>query len=204
MNKENTAKSKIELALKIVVPVLILIVLVGIWFVKNNKYDINGFGGLDNSDAIVSENPGTLVSENPEKVESDNPDFALHVTEKIDLDKLKSYGIPIVIDFGSDSCIPCKQMAPVLEELNAELQGKAIIRFVDVWKNQSLAEGYPISVIPTQIFFDANGKPFTPKDPGAMQMEMHKGENGEHAFTSHKGGVTKDQMLKVLKEMGLK
>lgn len=51
---------------------------------------------------------------------------------KVDLDKIKSYKIPFVIDFGSDQCIPCKQMAPVLETLNKEWQGKAIVQFVDV------------------------------------------------------------------------
>jgi thioredoxin 1 len=49
--------------------------------------------------------------------------------------EIKSYGVPFVIDFGSDSCIPCKEMAPVLETLHEEFQGKAIVHFVDVWKN---------------------------------------------------------------------
>jgi thioredoxin 1 len=178
-----------------------LIVLVGIWFVKNNKNDID-YAESDNSGTVSSENSGTTASD---KVVYDNPDFSLHVTDKIDLDKLKSYGIPIILDFGSDSCIPCKQMAPVLKELNAELQGKAIIRFVDVWKYRELSEGYPISVIPTQIFFDANGKPYKPKNPEASQMKIYTSrDNGEHIFTAHEGGATKEQLLDILKEMGLK
>ncbi|OLN32939.1 Thioredoxin [Desulfosporosinus metallidurans] len=40
-----------------------------------------------------------------------------------------------MIDFGADSCVPCKEMAPVLKKLNTEMQGKAIVKFVDVWKN---------------------------------------------------------------------
>ncbi|MDD2351172.1 MAG: thioredoxin family protein, partial [Synergistaceae bacterium] len=51
-----------------------------------------------------------------------NPDFALK-TKTLDLEKLKSYGLPILIDFGADSCVPCKEMAPVLEKLNKEYQG---------------------------------------------------------------------------------
>ncbi|WP_010251838.1 thioredoxin family protein [Acetivibrio cellulolyticus] len=186
MNDENV-ESKKGIALKIIIPVLIICAIAGIWIVKDKKYK-SGLEGTDKSSKVIT----------------DSTDFELHVTEQIDLEKLKSYRLPIVIDFGSDSCIPCKEMAPVLNELNAELRGKAIIRFVDVWKYQQFADGYPISVIPTQIFIDANGKPYNPKDPQAMQMRMYSSkDNGEHVFTAHEGGMTKDQMLSVLKEMGL-
>jgi thioredoxin 1 len=180
MSDENTPKSKQGIVVKIIIPILLVCIIGGIWIIKNNKKDTAS-------------------------VDSDNPDFALHVTEKIELDNLKSYGFPIIIDFGADSCIPCKEMAPVLKELNAELQGKAIIRFVDVWKYRELSEGYPISVIPTQIFFDANGKPYKPKNPEASQMKIYTSrDNGEHIFTAHEGGATKEQLLDILKEMGLK
>ena len=180
MSDKNTMKTKKSIAIKIIIPVLILCVVVGIWVIKNSK-------------------EGTV------SVGSDNPDFALNVTEPIDLEKLKSYGLPIVIDFGADSCIPCKEMAPVLKELNEELQGKAIVRFVDVWKYKSLSEGYPINLIPTQIFIDANGNPFNPKDPEAMQMTLYSTrDTNEHVFTTHEGGLTKEQLMNILKEMGLK
>jgi len=180
MNKKSSDKSKKGLILKIIIPVLLVCIVVGIWAIKNNKNDTGAVSV------------------------SGNPDFALHVTEKLDMEKLKSYGLPIIIDFGSDSCIPCKQMAPVLEELNAELLGKVIIRFVDVWKYQGFADGYPISVIPTQIFFDAKGEPYKPKDPQAMQVKQYSSDTGEHTFTAHEGGATKEQLLSMLKKMGLK
>lgn len=174
MVKTNGGKAK-----KVIIIAIIAIIIAGIWLVKNNQ-------GKDE------------ISDNV------NPDFALNVTETLELEKLKSYGIPIVIDFGADSCIPCKEMAPVLEELNAELQGKAIIKFVDVWKYQELAEGYPISVIPTQIFIDSEGKAFVPEDPEKMQIKMYSlKDTGEHVFTTHEGGLTKEDLKKILKEMGV-
>ncbi len=42
-------------------------------------------------------------------------------------------GKPTVADFGARTCIPCKKMAPILEELNRELKGKANVTFTDVW-----------------------------------------------------------------------
>ncbi|HPX61806.1 MAG TPA: thioredoxin family protein [Deltaproteobacteria bacterium] len=67
-------------------------------------------------------------------------------------------GRPSVVDFGARSCIPCKRMAPILEELSRELKGKANVVFVDVWKDGSFAHKYRIQMIPTQLFFDANGR----------------------------------------------
>jgi thioredoxin 1 len=94
----------------------------------------------------------------------------LAVTEAKELERVRSLGLPVIIDFGADSCIPCKEMAPVLEELNRTLQGKAVVKFVDVWKYKDLAEGYPLRVIPTQFFFDKDGKPFKPSDAQKSQM----------------------------------
>jgi thioredoxin 1 len=163
---------------KILIPVLIIAIIGIVWYMKNS-----------NKTPIVIE---------------ENPAFALHVTDSLDLEQLKSYGLPIMIDFGADSCIPCKEMAPVLEELNEELRGKVIIKFVDVWKYQNLAQGYPISVIPTQVFLDKDGKPYKPKDPEASKMKMYSSkETEEHAFTTHEGGMTKQQLLAVFKEMGV-
>ncbi len=179
MGDEITSKSKKSIIRKIIIMVVLLGIVVGIWAVKNYKKNIDLVG-------------------------SDNPDFALNVTRKIDLEKLKSYGLPIIIDFGADSCTTCKEMAPVLKELNQELQGKAIIKFVDVRKYKDLAEGYPISVIPTQIFIDANGNPYKQEDPNEMNIMFYSLGDMERGFTVHEGGMTKEQLLNVLKEMGMK
>ncbi len=76
----------------------------------------------------------------------DEPNFELEA-EAIDLDALKTYGLPIIIDFGSDSCIPCQQMAPVLKTMNAAMRGKAIVKFVDVGstrlRRMSSGSGHP-------------------------------------------------------------
>ena len=67
-------------------------------------------------------------------------------------------GIPRLLDLGADKCIPCKMMAPILEELKEEFAGRLQVDFIDVWKNPNEAPKYKINTIPTQIFFDAQGK----------------------------------------------
>jgi len=67
-------------------------------------------------------------------------------------------GLPRLLDLGSVSCIPCKMMAPILEELKKEYAGRLQVEFVDVMANPDAATPYKISLIPTQVFFDASGK----------------------------------------------
>ena len=56
------------------------------------------------------------------------------------------------------NAIPCKMMAPILEELKKEYAGRMEVEFIDVWKNPDAGKAYGIEMIPTQIFFDAGGK----------------------------------------------
>jgi len=66
--------------------------------------------------------------------------------------------LPRLVDLGAGKCIPCKLMAPILEELKTEYTGRLQVDFYDVWKNPDPAKEYGIKIIPTQIFFDASGK----------------------------------------------
>lgn len=67
-------------------------------------------------------------------------------------------GRPTLVDFGARSCIPCKKMAPILEQLEKEYKGRANVIFIDVWQDNKIGGSYRVQMIPTQIFFDAKGK----------------------------------------------
>ena len=66
--------------------------------------------------------------------------------------------LPMLVDLGRGTCIPCKKMKPILDELKAEYGGKAIVRVIDLRDEPNEARKYGIRLIPTQIFFDAEGK----------------------------------------------
>jgi len=66
--------------------------------------------------------------------------------------------LPKLVDLGAGKCIPCKMMAPILEDLKKTYAGKMDVQFIDVWENPEPGRKYGIRVIPTQIFFDAAGK----------------------------------------------
>ena len=65
--------------------------------------------------------------------------------------------LPRLLDLGADKCVPCKMMAPILDELKIEYAGTFEVVFIDVWKNPDAAAPYGIKLIPTQIFFSAEG-----------------------------------------------
>ncbi len=66
--------------------------------------------------------------------------------------------LPRLVDIGAKTCIPCKMMAPILEQLKTEYAGRLKVEFLDVRENPDLAREYNVMVIPLQIFYDTNGK----------------------------------------------
>ncbi len=75
-----------------------------------------------------------------------------------EFEKMPVKGTITMIDLGAKKCIPCKMMAPILEKMEKNYKGKAAIIFIDVWKNRDQAGRFGIRAIPTQIFFDQQGK----------------------------------------------
>jgi len=75
-----------------------------------------------------------------------------------DLKKALTSGKPVLVDFGANSSIPCRQMRPVLKEVGKEYAEKAKVLVIDVYKNQNLAQDYKVFTLPTLVFFDSKGK----------------------------------------------
>ncbi|MDO9513441.1 MAG: thioredoxin family protein [Elusimicrobiota bacterium] len=87
------------------------------------------------------------------------------------------------IELGSVNCVPCKMMAPIVEEIKNEYAGQVRVIFYDVWKPEGRPYGdkYKIRAIPTQVFLDAEGE----------------------EYFRHEGYFPKDEIISVLKEAGV-
>jgi thiol-disulfide isomerase/thioredoxin len=80
------------------------------------------------------------------------------VIEKLADASVVGKGKPVLLELGSVQCVPCKMMVPVLKELSEQYPQQFTVAFHDVWKDSTVGEKYGISVIPTQILFDKDGK----------------------------------------------
>jgi thioredoxin 1 len=90
-------------------------------------------------------------------------------------------GKPVLVDFGANSCVPCRQLRPILKEVSKEYSGKAEVLVIDVYKYQGLAKEHKIMLIPTLVFFDSKGK------------EVFR----------HLGVLDKEKIVAKLKEIGM-
>ena len=91
-------------------------------------------------------------------------------------------GMVTMVDLGAKKCIPCKMMTPILEKLEKVYAGRAAIVFLDVWEDPKPAHRFSISGIPTQIFFDKEGR------------EVYR----------HAGFLSEEAIVRRLKDMGVK
>jgi thioredoxin 1 len=86
-----------------------------------------------------------------------------------------------MLEIGSTTCVPCKQMETVLEELRQLFGDQLIIEFHDVYKDRAIAKTWRVRAIPTQVFLDAEGN------------EIHR----------HMGFYPTEEIVKFLKTQGL-
>lgn len=78
--------------------------------------------------------------------------------DAVDSSKANAKKLPRLVDLGAAKCIPCKMMAPILEDLKTSYKDRMDVEFIDVWKSPDSGKDNRIKIIPTQIFYNAEGK----------------------------------------------
>lgn len=80
--------------------------------------------------------------------------------------------VPAIVDFYADWCGPCKRIAPIMEKLAKEYDGKLKIYKIDVDKEQRLAGVFQVRSIPSVLFIPKTGQPMM--QAGALSEEMYR------------------------------
>ena len=104
-----------------------------------------------------------------------------HAESHVDFNALPVQGMVTMIDLGAKKCIPCKMMAPIMEKMEKKYAGKAAIVFIDVWEHREQVDRFGIRAIPTQIFYDADGR----------------------ERSRHEGFMSEEDIVNVLKQLGV-
>jgi thioredoxin 1 len=122
---------------KILIVVALVAAIVAVFAMKRNAGgDTITVVNVESANAAVR--PPSEASDGMSQVEEDEP-------------------LPRLVDVGAGTCIPCKMMMPVLEELRQEYAGSLRVEYHDVNKDPNAVAEYKIMTIPTQIFYDASG-----------------------------------------------
>ena len=163
------------------------LVLVAIVFAAISAGCSNGTAKTENS--AGKEEKSVAVKSDTKDKKSDTK--AIHLTNAefkakvFDYEKNKEWKYegdkPCIIDFYADWCGPCKLVAPILEELAKEYDGKIIVYKINTEKERELASAFGIRSIPSLLFVPAKGQP---------QMAQ--------------GALPKEQLVKVINEFLLK
>ncbi|MBR1549674.1 MAG: thioredoxin [Bacteroidales bacterium] len=94
----------------------------------------------------------------------------MKVTEE-NFNEMIASGKPVMIDFGATWCGPCKALAPRIEEIEKEYEGKAMIGTADVDECSDLAAKFRIRNVPTVLFFKAGSDMPADKSVGLVAKE---------------------------------
>lgn len=177
-----------------IVLLIFAVALIGIALLQQNKK-------TENITEPTQQNETTTNTEGNTTVENQTKTYS--IPEESMLSVLKQQNLPVILRFGAEYCPKCIEMEPIYTSVKEKIQGKAIIEYIDKQKQPDVAEQYPVHRIPTQILVNADGTPYNGSKVEEERFEKYYDAEGNHTVTVCKGTMTEEEIMELLREMGM-
>lgn len=141
----------------LVLAALALAVVVGFSGCTRSSGVVDASAAIDTSNESLQDTTDS-VSVQVVSIDEESSDDQAESERASAVDQDEHEPLPRLIDLGATKCIPCKEMAPILEELAETKKTYFEVLLFDVWQNPDKGYEYGVRIIPAQIFFAANGE----------------------------------------------
>lgn len=189
-------KTQVKKIISIILILVVVCILFGIYTYKNKKNQSTENNRIsseaqDNSKINSSSNEGG------------NSNNSIETDEPIDYDGIVKEGKPLILVFGSEDCIACRQLKPVMEKLSDKYEGKIYIKYVDIVKHPDFYDNYRFQYIPSLIFFKNDGTPYIPSKEyvDEYNFEIAKDDSGNAKYTLHQGALPQEILENIIQEL---
>lgn len=189
-------KTQVKKIISIILILVVVGILFGIYTYKNKKDQST------ENNRIASEAQDGSKS-NSSSNEGGNSNNKIDTDEPIDYDGIVKEGKPLILIFGSEDCIACRQLKPVMEKLSDKYEGKIYIKYVDIVKHPDFYDNYRFQYIPSLIFFKNDGTPYIPSKEyvDEYNFEIAKDDSDNAKYTLHQGALPQEILENIIQEL---
>ncbi len=199
MNNRKTKK-----LISIIAVITVVLLLVAVYVYKKTDRDTSTSGAKENTQSEESlKDNNSNSSESNGNTEASDKNNQIETDQPIDFQAIASENKPIIVNYGSEGCPPCRKLKPILQSLSDKYGENLYIRYVDVWKHPELQGNFRFEYIPSQVFFNKDGSPYQPSQKliDNYQFQVIKDNNGNHLYTLHQGFLPQEILTEIIEDI---
>ena len=189
-------KTQIKKFISIILIIVVVCILFGIYTYKK----LNNISTETNKLSSESQNNSESTSSNKDGETSSKP---IETDQPIDYEGIFEKGKPLILIFGSEDCVACRQLKPILQKLSDKHGGEIYIKYVDIVKHPNSYADYRFQFIPSLIFFKKDGTPYIPSQEyiDEYNFEIAKDNSDNAKYTLHQGALPKEILENIIQEL---
>ena len=189
-------KTQVKKIISIILILVVVGILFGIYTYKNKSNQST------ENNRIVSEAQDGSKS-NSSSNDGGNSNNSIETDEPIDYDGIVKEGKSLILIFGSEDCVACRQLKPILQKLSDKHDGEIYIKYVDIVKHPDSYNNYKFQYIPSLIFFKNDGTPYIPSKEyiDEYNFEIAKDDSGNAKYTLHQGALPQEILENIIQEL---